>query len=414
MIGPSNALAAKPEHVPDAAVYDFDMYRDPALLKNPHARIGQMLKEAPPVFWTPRNNGHWVAIGHEAIFNASRDWDHFSSSPFPKEMMDQFRAMRQPGQPHMPMPVPITMDPPDHTKYRAPLATVFGPKAIKQREHEIRAFCASLLDAVKDKGQCDFIDAVAEPMPVTVFLKMMGLPVERLAEFRVMVRAALSPRPVEEMLSARQPRYIADALICTIRERKDDPRDDLISLLWKAEIDGQPMTEELMEDYAGLLFIAGLDTVINGIGYGVRHLAQNPALQDELRADPSKIRDALEELLRRYTFTIPARRIVEDVALEGWTLKQGEWLMLYLPGADLDARAFDSPETFDMKRQKAHIAFGAGPHRCIGSHLARLELQIAYEEVLARLPRFRLDPDNPPTFLAGHILSMASLPLRWD
>jgi cytochrome P450 len=146
----------------------------------------------------------------------------------------------------------------------------------------------------------------------------------------------------------------------------------------------------------------------------VRHLAANPELQAALRADPGRIPDATEELLRRYTFTIPVRRVAKDAELGGWTLKENESLALYLPAADLDPREFEAPERFDMARKKAHIAFGAGVHRCLGSHLARLELQVLYGRLLERLPPFRLDPERPARFHAGNIIAVDSLPLRWD
>ncbi len=137
------------------------------------------------------------------------------------------------------------------------------------------------------------------------------------------------------------------------------------------------MTFELMEDYAVLLVHRGAGhAVINGMGFGIRHLAQNPAFQNELRANPKLIVEAAEELLRwRYTFTVPTRRVAKDTELAGWTLKADEKVMIFLPGADLDPREFKEPELFDMDREnKVHIAFGAGPHRCLGSHLARIEL----------------------------------------
>jgi cytochrome P450 len=408
-------LAARPAHIPDAAVYEFDMFHDPALLADPHERVRQLLREAPPVFWTPHNNGHWVAIGHEPIFEVSRDWDRFSSEYMSREQMQQMLAMAPAGMPYIPQAKPITLDPPDHTNYRAPLASVFGPKAIKARTDEISSLARALIDEVTDQGHCDFIASVAEPLPVQVFLKMMGLPLDRQAEFRRMVHEFLAPGMSDPMLTAARMRMVADALDEVILARKDDRRDDLISLLWAAEIDGRPMTLEIMEDFAVLLFIAGLDTVINGMGFGVRHLAANPDLQAKLRADSMLIPEAAEELLRRYTFTIPQRRVAKDTELAGWALKKDEWVMLYLPGADLDAGVFPDPETFDLGREnKTHIAFGVGPHRCLGSHLARLELQVLYTELLARLPSFRLDPDKPVTFHAGNIIAMDSLPLRWD
>ena len=210
-------------------------------------------------------------------------------------------------------------------------------------------------------------------------------------------------------------RKVANAMLGEIMARKDDPKDDIISLLWQTEIDGEPMTLELMEDYCVLLFIAGLDTVINGMGFAMRHLAMNPDLQAQLRANPDLIVEAAEEMLRRYGFAIPMRRVAKETTLGGWTMMPGEWLALCYPGADLDPREFEKPEQFDLNREsKVHLAFGAGAHRCLGAHLARVELQVLYQQILKRLPEFRLDPDKPATFHSGNIIAMDTLPLRWD
>lgn len=408
-------LMQRPAHVPEAAVYDFDMFLDPALLTDPHERVRELLRDAPPVFWTPHNGGHWVATSHEAIFRVSREHETFSSSMFTPAQKAAMMAAMPAGMPRIPQSTPITMDPPEHTKYRAPLQSAFSPKTAMGLKGEIVALANQLIDAVIDQGHCDFIPTIAEPLPVQVFLKMMGLPVERLAEFRAMVHEVLAPRESGMAEQGMRLRKVADAMLEVIEARRVEPKDDIISLLWRTEIDGQPMTLELMEDYAVLLFIAGLDTVINGIGFGVRHLAENPDFQAELRANPKLIPDAAEELLRRYTFTIPMRHLAKDTELAGWTLKTGEWVAIYLPGADLDEREFESPEKFDLNREnKVHIAFGAGAHRCLGSHLARVELQTIYTLLLERLPMFRLDPDKPVKFHAGNIIAIDSLPLRWD
>lgn len=402
-----------PDHVPPEAVFDFDMRFDPALLKDPHERVQELLRVAPPVFWTPRNGGRWIAIGHAEIFEASRDPEHFSSSYMPKDQLEALLASLPADMPRIPRAVPITMDPPEHARYRGPLQKAFSPRAINQRKVAIEGLAAELIDAVIDQGRCDVIPAIAEPLPVKVFLRMMGLPESRLAEFRDLVHEFLANTLAGPEGGVSVTRKVADAMLGEIMARKDDLKDDLISLLWQTEIDGEPMTVELMEDYAVLLFIAGLDTVINGMGFGIRHLATHPELQAELRADPEKIPDATEELLRRYSFTIPMRRVARPVKLGGWQLQPDEWLALYIPGADLDPREFDDPEQFNMERQgKPHIAFGAGVHRCLGSHLARLELQILYTQMLNRLPPFRLE--KPATFHAGNIIAVDSLPIRWD
>jgi cytochrome P450 len=404
----------KPAHVLDSVVYDFDMFRDPAYVADPHKRILDLVENAPPIFWTPRNGGHWMLLSHSANFNASRDPGSFSSEFVPRAELEAMKAKLPPGSPHIPLPVPINLDPPEHGKYRGPLQRVFSPKSILAIKGGITALATELIDKVKDRGRCELMKEIAEPMPVQVFLKMLGLPLDRQQEYRTIVSQHLSdptPDPRAGMLKLQR---IAASMRETFLARRDHPQDDIISMLWKIEIDGKPTTLEDMENYGVLLFIAGLDTVMNGIGHGVRHLAQNPALQDRLRANPKLIPEATEELLRRYTFTVPPRFVARDMVFEGVPMKARERAMLFLPAADLDPREFAHSETFDLTREnKVHIAFNAGPHRCLGSHLARVELQVIYEVLLARLPTFRLDPEHPPTFHCGHVVGVDSLHLLW-
>jgi cytochrome P450 len=248
---------------------------------------------------------------------------------------------------------------------------------------------------------------------VQVFLKFLGLPLDRQTEYRTLIREHMQNTDPRQTLPKLQ--NVAATMRETLLERRDKPQDDLISMLWKIEIDGQPTTLEDMENYGVLLFIAGLDTVMNGMGFGVRHLAQDLALQDELRANPKVVTEAAEELLRRYTFTIPPRIVGKDMVFEGLEMKKGERVMLFLPAADLDPKEYPGADRFDLTREnKVHIAFNAGPHRCLGSHLARIELQILYEQMLARLPQFRLDPQDPPAFHGGHVIGVDKLPLVWN
>src|SRR5262249_26472854 len=161
----------------------------------------------------------------------------------------------------------------------------------------------------------------------------------------------------------------------TLLDRRENPRDDLISLLWQSTVDGEPLTLEDMQNYCVLLFIAGLDTVMNGMGHGIRHLAMDLALQDELRAHPKMIVEGAEELLRRYGFVAVPRLVARDLDYDGAPLKRGERVTLFYPMANLDPREFAEPGKFDLGREnKVHLTFGGGPHRCLGSHLARIEL----------------------------------------
>jgi len=409
-----SVIAPKPEHVPDAAVYDFDMFLDPGLVADPHERIRELHRVAPEVFWTPRNGGHWMIVSYAANFEASRDPERFTNITQSPEETAALLEQLPPGSSRIPDPYPIGLDPPVHEKYRMPLLKAFSPKAVNALKQDIAALADQLIDTFADKGRCDFVPEVAEPLPVTVFLRMLGLEVERMWEFRGIIHEFMAP-PAGLLDQVKRLWMVVDAMRETMLARRDEPRDDIISHLWRTEIDGAPMTMDDMENYSLVLFTAGLDTVINGMSFGIRHLASDLPLQARLRADPKLADEAAEELLRRYTFTVPPRAVAKDQEFFGWPMKKGEQAMLFLPAADLDHRVFPDAGRFDLDREnKVHIAFGAGPHRCLGSHLARVELQLIYERMVSRLPEFRLDPDRPVVFHGGHVIGIDSLPLVWD
>jgi cytochrome P450 len=404
----------RPAHVPPALVHDFDMLADPGLSTDPHGRYRQLVAEAPPVFWTPRGGGHWMINRHDLAFEAARAWEAFSSEfPLPPTV-EAMLAEAADGS-RVPRTTPINLDPPAHARYRAPLNRAFSPAAVTRLQSDIRALAAELIDRVVDQGGCEAMRALAEPLPVQVFLKLMGLPLEHQAEYRALVRKQLSTPAGDVVTGAKQLQEMAAAMRGTILERRAAPRDDLISRLWAAELDGEMPTIELMEDYAVLLFIAGLDTVMNAIGFGLHHMAAHPALQARLRATPASIQVAVEELLRRYPLVQGTRRVARDLTFHGVAMREGDRLQLGLVSANLDPERFPDPLRVDLDREdKAHITFNAGPHRCVGSHLARLELQIFFEELLARLPPFRLDPEKPAAFHGGLVIGVDSLDLAWE
>ena len=406
----------QPTHVPNSVVYDFDAYRDPGLLENPARRIAEMVKQAPPIFWTPRNGGHWIIQGYEALFNAYRAPETFSSQ-FRMTPAQQHSIMARlpPGTTRIPQARPINLDPPEHTLYRAPLQKTFSPKSALALKEDIRKLSNELIDQVAALGHCDFVEAVAEQLPVQVFLKMFGLPLTRQAEYRALAKEHIKTISIDPAAALAKQFRLVDVMHDTIVERRDSPRDDIISMLWQAGVNGQPTTMEDMEDFAVLLFIAGLDTVVNGASLLTMHLAQHPELQRELRENPKIVPEAVEEMLRRYTFTVPVRFVAKDVVYAGVQMKTGERVLMYDPAADLDPKQFKNPESYDIRREeKTHIAFGAGPHRCLGSHLARVELQVITEQMMSRMPEFRLDPQKPPKFHGGHVIGPDTLYLRWE
>jgi cytochrome P450 len=404
----------KPEHVPESLVYDFDYNADPAYLKNPHARVVDLMEKAPSIFWTPRNGGHWVVLSYEAMRDAFANHQVFSSEHFPPELFETMMASL-PEDERLPAPIPICLDPPKHTKLRAPLVSTFGPKGVMALKGTIRALAERLVDAIADKGHCEFMTEVADLYPVEIFLNMFGLPLEHERKYRALAKEQLAAASNDPVFVMNMLRNIASVMRDTILDRQTNRKDDMISLLWAAEIDGEPMTFDIMQSYCAILFIAGLDTVVNAMGFGVRHLADNPDLQDELRGNPNAISNATSELLRCYAFVGPMRLLKQDYDFYGVHFKQGDTVQLFTPAAGYDASVFPQPHVFAYQRNhKAMMAFGGGAHYCLGAHLARLELETIYDTMLNRLPRFRLDPDHPPVFHGGIIAGVSSLHLVWD
>ena len=220
----------------------------------------------------------------------------------------------------------------------------------------IRSLADDLIDAVRADGHCDFVSAIAEPLPVTVFLELMGLPVAQLGKFREIVHTYLAPRDLNDPLEfLYRNRMIIDSVKETMLARRDDRRDDILSALWARTVDGEPVTYELMEDYVVLLFVAGLDTVVNGLSYTIRHLAQDQELQALLRAKPELIVDANEEALRRYGFLFIQRR---------WRVTRNSWGSPCAPGKKWWS-PWPRPISIHAVRRSAALRSGPrgqGPH----------------------------------------------------
>ncbi|MGE0387141.1 MAG: cytochrome P450 [Gammaproteobacteria bacterium] len=391
-----------PPHVAPDRVVDFDFIADSRYRADVHDGILGLMREAPGIFWTPRNGGHWVVARHREMTDVSRDTEVFSS-----------RRMGLPPMQDEPVQIPINLDPPEHTKYRAVLNAAFAPRVIDALEADVRALAGRLIDAVADRGGCDFVTAVAEPLPVSIFMQMMGIPLDRLADFRLWVREILGQEGLDRRTHGKDCVMSESARL--LDERRRQPRADLLSRLLATRVDGRELAQEELLGFCLLLVIGGLDTVMNGMSFGVRHLALDQAAQARLRAEPARVREAVEELLRRYTFTAPARIVTRDAEYGGVRFRAGDRVLLLLAAADLDSQAFPQADRFDLDRaNKTHMAFNVGPHRCVGSHLARLELRVLYEEWLRRIPTFRLDAAHPPRYHAGHVIGIDSLPLAWQ
>ncbi len=398
-------LAPIPDHVPPELVYAYDNARDPRMLQDPHARMRSLLHEAPPIFYTPCNGGTWVVTRKKPIVDITMNPEVYSNRFFAVagEGEDTQQAMKL---------LPISEDPPQHTAYRAPLNQPLSAKAIASMETAIREMSNALIDKVLAAGRCDFLSDIAEPLPVTLFMRLAGMPTDRLAEFRHLATQATSST-LDHASREGIFKRIAGILAEVIKARQDKREDDLISRLLDANIQGRPPHFQEMLGYSIALFLGGLETVVNAMSFGMRHLARDPALQEKLRADPSQLPAAIEELLRLYGIASTVRKLTRDTVCEGVQFKQGDMVLLLLPAANYDAAAFQEPEQFKPGRPEQHMTFNTGPHRCVGLNLARLELKVFYQEWLQRVPPFRLDPEDPPRFMGGFNLAVTRLPLVW-
>ena len=387
-----------PEHIPPALAYDFYLFGDAKLKADPYTRVQEVLREAPPVFWSNRGNC-WIITRYDALIEAFKDTDTFSNVLFPQTPADYVYS-----------PYPLQTDPPRHKKYSNPLKAVFSARRVADMETTMRELAVELIDAVAAKGQCDFIPAIAEPYPILIFLGILGVGKERFGEFRQVAVEYLNETD-REVRFARMQR--ADELMSEyIEERQKRPRDDLISHLWSLDIDGEPISMVDMRRYGMMLFTAGLDSVTNGMGHITHYFARHPEMQARLRERPEDIGASIEELLRRHGVTTPPRRVARDVEFFGAPLKQDDFVQLYVTAGNFTESTFPEPDEIRLQRDSTHLTFGYGIHRCIGAHLARVEMQTFYQEWLRRIPLFSPGPGGA-AYDPGHILRVAALPLTW-
>jgi cytochrome P450 len=359
-----------------------------------------LMEEAGPVI---RADIGTVLVHHDDVQHALRHPDLFSSRE--AVQIGNVRPL-----------IPLGVDPPDHVKYRRILDPLFAPKAIAPLEAEIRSLVTELIDGFIDDGEVEFNTAFAIPLPCTVFLRLLGLPLDDLDLFLRLKDNIIRPegRTLDQQNAVRAEtgREIYAYFNRVIDERAAEPRQDLMSRFLATEVDGHRLSREDILDTCYLFLLAGLDTVTATLGCSVVYLANHPDHRRALSEDPSLIPAAVEELLRWETPVPGIMRIVaEDVEVRGEVLKAGEQVTCMLGSANLDPDEFPEPDKVDFARQpNRHLAFGAGVHRCLGSHLGRLEMRVALEELHKRIPDYEIKPGETPRYGAG-IRTVEYLPL---
>lgn len=405
MSGVDEKLASAPGHVPADRVFDFDLHLDPRLLADPHAGFASLHGEAPDIFWTPRNGGHWVMTRHDDVTAAMFDAELFSSActaipPPPADLQLKFP--------------PLEMDGSEHRKHRLLVNKFLNPSAIKPLEPTARAMAVELIDEIAAAGDTtDYLETYSSRLPVGLWMSLMNMDLTRRKEFVGWVHVMTGHFAADDRADVME--KVSEYLRGLVAERERAPGDDPISFLLGSEVDGVPLTRGMVLDICNLLMTAGLDTVTNELNFIMKHLAENVEAQRRLRADPSLIPQAVEEMMRRFPIVNTGRVVTRDAEFRGVPLRKGEHVLACLPATGLDERRWECPAATDLDRKpRGHLGFNTGPHNCAGVHLARMELRVSLEEWLARIPEFRLKPGYVPGFRQGQVLGMESLDLVWS
>ncbi|MDP3908551.1 cytochrome P450 [Novosphingobium sp.] len=398
------ALAPKPDHVPDELVVDFD-YVHPAGLKELGVyRAMKRLHDGPDIVWTPRYGGHWLVTRAEDVRFVQNNYEIFSHEEFmiPRQLM----AFK---------PVPLAVDPPNHARYRAVLNPAFVPSAIARMREDARTLTIEITESLLAAGHCEFMSAFARIMPVTMFLRIVNLPLDRREEFVEWGIAIMSSYSVEERTASMV--RVRNYLKTVIDEREGGDGEDLLTRVAGWRNNPRFESDEETMSMATLLFVGGLDTVASLLGYTVHYLAEHPELQQRLRDDKAIIPAACEEFLRRFGLSNTGRILTRDFEYKGVLFKKDEMIMVPNNLSGLDERLYPDPLEVQFDRgigPMDHNTFGNGPHKCIGAALARAEIQVFLEEFVGRLPVFRLDPGKANTEHCGSVPGFDELHLRWN
>ncbi|OIJ26306.1 cytochrome P450 [Nocardioides luteus] len=393
--------------VPESSLYDpFDT----VVQDNPYPAYARLRAEH-PVYWTAASNT-WVLSRHADVEAALLDPGTYSSAsgifptPAGMEMTELF------------LPMMIMTDPPRHSQLRALVSKGFTARRIASMEPVVTAIATELVQGFVQAGACDLVAELAGPLPAMVIADLLGVPREDRAQFRQWSSLLVQADPVRDQASAglAAAASLYDYFKGFIAQRHKEPRNDLISALVEAKVDGQRLTEEELLGFCLLLLVAGHETTTNLLANSAVILAQHPAARERLARHPELLPGAVEELLR---FDSPvqglSRALTRDVTIHGTTMPAGDTVLLLFGSANRDERIFWAADRFDIDREpEHHLAFGRGIHFCLGAALARLETRVALEVLLRTCPEWEVDEGRSRRLRSGPIRGYLALPMHWS
>jgi cytochrome P450 len=370
--------------------------------------LDDLQDEIRPALRNAEADGYWMFTDYPTILDGLQHPELWSSSVI------------VPNDPEPPYKwIPVMLDPPEHAKWRKVLAEYFSPGRVKGMQDEQHRLAGELIDKLKAQGGCEFVTQMARVFPSIVFLNIMGMPLDHLDDFLQWEDLILHTEGIGEEVNARRLEGMTHVmgffseLIEQRRAERNPDAGDIVSAAIDWQIDGEPVNDMELLNCLLLLFMAGLDTVASQSSYAMLHLATHAGDRQRIATDPGVIPHAVEELLRVYPIVQTARKATQDMDFHGCPVKAGDMAAFPLAFANRDGEMFPDARRVDLDRGVTrHIAFGGGPHRCLGSHLARQELAVLLEEWHKRIPDYELVAE--PIEHGGQVFGLNSLELRWN
>ena len=393
-----------PDHVPEALVRDFNIYAPPGIDADFHQAWATLLQESDdcPLVWTQANEGHWLPTRSAIIEEVLTDYSKFSSRSIilPKSHSADHGLL------------PTTIDPPEHHFYRKTLNQTLSPPSVNTMEEEIRAIVVSLIDDFVTQGQCNFTQQFADILPIRIFLSMMDLPEDDIATTKYWTDQLIRPDGTISFADALK--NLKDYIAPYVDQRMGQEGTDMLSRMINTETAGRRLTRDEAIKLSIQVFIAGVDTVVNLLGFVFLFLARNEKHRVQIIQGQVSSAEAIEEILRRFPLVTVAREVTEDMEFHGIQLKAGDMIAAPTPLAGMDNSFTANAVDVEFGRKQGNsLTFGRGAHTCPGKNLARVELRVALEEWLKRIPNFEVDESSPISFSSGIVGVVNELKLRW-